>query len=332
MSWICLNCETENPNSLDYCEVCGLPHATTNDDIIKQKYSSDAYKAVIRYQFSLLCKADSGDPISQYLLASWFLNQKKNPNYKCEAVKWLLRSAYYCNPDAQYHLAKCYEEGYGVIINETKAVSLYRDAALNGNNSAQLKMADYYLYGRIVKKDVNEALRWFSMSDAEITDIDLLTIGNCFEEGDGINEDKEKAVEYYRKAAEKGNTTAQYKLGRCYEYGIGIGIDDTSAKLWYWKASHKNEDARKRLSAITKRECKAADKATFLVWGMTALSFIFFFLWYVHTPENSWAHENLFDFDCVDFKKGPLVVISITYAVYKIMAYITNYDDKTSYK
>ena len=445
MSWLCVNCETENPDGLGICEVCGIPRATSLDDIIKQKYSSDAYKAVIRHQFSLLCKADGGEARSQYMLGDWFYCHKTNPDYKKEAVVWLSKSANQGNPDAQYQLAQCYETGYGCIKDETKASSWYQEAAkqghveaqrsylrlkyrsdvyddvynkvlinnlslmvsadegdresqyslgwmffpgrnireekatalwlekaakqghigaqyliavcyekgrgvsrnigrsieyykkaaLNGKNlSAQLRLADYYLYGKMVKKDVCEALKWYSMSGVEITDIDLLTIGICYEEGDGINVDKEKAVEYYRKSAEKGNTTAQYRLGLCYENGIGVAKDIYWAKTWYEKAADNDINARYRLAAIKeaikefeKKERMEGNLISFLVIGSTVLTFFLGCNWYAHTPEDSWTHNTLFNIGWDDLTIGPLIVMAITFAVYKIMASIMNFDD-----
>lgn len=41
------------------------------------------------------------------------------------------------------------------------------------------------------------------------------------------------STRYFRKAAEAGNPSAQYKLGEHYEKGIGIGRSDREAYRWY---------------------------------------------------------------------------------------------------
>lgn len=47
------------------------------------------------------------------------------------------------------------------------------------------------------------------------------------------------AVLYFRKAAEQGNTRAQYWLGYCYFYGYGVTKDATEAVRWYRKAAEQ---------------------------------------------------------------------------------------------
>lgn len=49
----------------------------------------------------------------------------------------------------------------------------------------------------------------------------------------------QKAVYWFRKAAEQGDDSAQYMLGRCYYYGRGIEQNYTEAVNWYQKAADK---------------------------------------------------------------------------------------------
>ena len=66
--------------------------------------------------------------------------------------------------------------------------------------------------------------------------------------GYGIEQDKTKAVEWYRKAAEQGNAISQANLGRMYENGYGIEQDKTKAVEWYRKAAEQgNERAKNNL-------------------------------------------------------------------------------------
>lgn len=61
-------------------------------------------------------------------------------------------------------------------------------------------------------------------------------------------EDYEKAVELYRKAAEQGNIDAQYILGDCYENGYGVEENENEAVKWYRKAAEQGHgEAKERL-------------------------------------------------------------------------------------
>lgn len=54
---------------------------------------------------------------------------------------------------------------------------------------------------------------------------------------DGISQDFYTAVIWYRRAAERGNSRAQFTLGCCYEYGNGVEANLEEAIKWYRKAA-----------------------------------------------------------------------------------------------
>ena len=74
---------------------------------------------------------------------------------------------------------------------------------------------------------------------AEIEDpFALFDLGLCYEKGDGVPQDKKKAIELLQKAAEMGNTDAMNKLGVChYEKGDGVSQDKKKATELFLKAS-----------------------------------------------------------------------------------------------
>ena len=47
-------------------------------------------------------------------------------------------------------------------------------------------------------------------------------LGYCYYFGEGIREDKQEEVKWYRLAAGQGNAEAQRRLGYCYYVGKGI--------------------------------------------------------------------------------------------------------------
>ena len=59
------------------------------------------------------------------------------------------------------------------------------------------------------------------------------------------------AVEWDRKAAERGLADAQFILGFMYENGYGVEQDLRKAREWYQKAANQgNEDAKKVLERL----------------------------------------------------------------------------------
>ncbi|MEI8248149.1 MAG: hypothetical protein WCI51_20100 [Lentisphaerota bacterium] len=61
------------------------------------------------------------------------------------------------------------------------------------------------------------------------------------------DQNMEKAVEYYRKAADHGYARAQYKLGICYANGEGVKKDMEAAARWWRRAAAQGHSHAKEL-------------------------------------------------------------------------------------
>ena len=66
--------------------------------------------------------------------------------------------------------------------------------------------------------------------------------GECYYSGDGIIEDKGRAVEWFRKAAEQGHARAQFRLGLCYDLGKGVKENKERAVEWFRKSAAQGYD------------------------------------------------------------------------------------------
>ena len=65
----------------------------------------------------------------------------------------------------------------------------------------------------------------------------MFSLGQSYESGEGAAQNYEKAIEWYRKAAEAGNATAMDRIGYLYEHGKGMTEDDGQAFEWFQKAA-----------------------------------------------------------------------------------------------
>ena len=147
MSWICPKCETENPDTMEVCEVCLYyrdknfhtlldeenPQANWYNKVISfeketpdyvyilSKYRDSMYKTIRKYAPYLLISADKGNPDSQFKLGVLFISHW-NLEYREKAFVWFARSANQGNGEAMEKLAFCYEYGIGTgkDINEAK--------------------------------------------------------------------------------------------------------------------------------------------------------------------------------------------------------------------
>jgi hypothetical protein len=62
---------------------------------------------------------------------------------------------------------------------------------------------------------------------------ELYQLGNRYSQGTGVEKNYATAVEYYRRAAEMGNSNAQDKLGVRYLLGQGVPQDYAIARSWF---------------------------------------------------------------------------------------------------
>lgn len=69
-----------------------------------------------------------------------------------------------------------------------------------------------------------------------------------------LKEDFGESVEWYQKAAEQGDATAQFYLGLCYDKGKGVAQDYEKAVEWYQKAADQgNAFAQSKIKEVQKR-------------------------------------------------------------------------------
>ncbi len=61
-------------------------------------------------------------------------------------------------------------------------------------------------------------------------------LGEIYFAGWGVKKNYEEAVKWWRLAATHGSAGAQNGLGVMYEYGLGLSQDYSQAKYWYSKA------------------------------------------------------------------------------------------------
>ena len=61
--------------------------------------------------------------------------------------------------------------------------------------------------------------------------------GKKYDSGDGVEQDKAEAINWYRKSAAQGYVEAQLLLGIIYDQGIGVEQDYAEAVEWYTKAA-----------------------------------------------------------------------------------------------
>ena len=71
-----------------------------------------------------------------------------------------------------------------------------------------------------------------------------------YDRGKGMPQDYAEAVRWYRKSAEQGFVEAQYNLGSMYDSGVGVPQEYAEAVIWYRKAAERGHaNAQNNLGA-----------------------------------------------------------------------------------
>jgi len=76
-------------------------------------------------------------------------------------------------------------------------------------------------------------------------------LGMVYDTADGVKHDSERAVYWYRRAAEQGNKHAQHNLAVAYANGDGVELNiDEALKWWHQAARQGNSDSQYNLGII----------------------------------------------------------------------------------
>ncbi len=95
----------------------------------------------------------------------------------------------------------------------------------------------------------NEAFKWYK-SSAELGYVRAQNkLAVLYDEGIGVNKNKQEAFKWFLKAAEQGDVDAQYNVANCYLNGSGVDKNIEKAEKWFIEAAKMGD-----VGAMTKLE------------------------------------------------------------------------------
>ena len=116
---------------------------------------------------------------------------------------------------------------------ELQEATAAQQSAKDGVAADQYKLATMYVKGQGVKQDYQEAVKWYRLA-AEQGEVNAQSaLGLMYDNGEGVSKDDREAIKWYRLAGEQGDANAQYTLGLKYASGEGIAQDDKEAVKWF---------------------------------------------------------------------------------------------------
>ncbi len=202
-----------------------------------------------------------------------------------KAVEWYIKAADLGNTTAMNRLGYMYYNGEGVEQDYAKAIEWSTKAADSGDATAMNNLGYMYAKGNGVEQDNDKALEWYVKSLSSFPDYEVYKIiveilhgedaaekwfeesgdvekmmalaelyrSNYSDNGEQVLPDFDKAIEWYTKAADLGNSDAMKMIGQMYMLGSLYGREDDleKAKEWYQKAADLgNTDAQSYLERL----------------------------------------------------------------------------------
>lgn len=204
-----------------------------------------------------------------------------------EEIEQWMREAEASDAEAQYQLGICYANGYGVTIDQKKAVDCFFNAVAQNHPQALYQLGNCYYYGYGVYCNYKRAVEYFEQAAKLGVVKAQYLLGNCYYYGNGANANREQAKYWYAKAAEQGDADAlyglsmcrfdeeecfvwceksaelgcaeaQYQLGMYYEYGDVVRASFNKALQWYTQAAEQGHEEAKECKERMEEEREQA--------------------------------------------------------------------------
>ncbi len=112
------------------------------------------------------------------------------------------------------------------------SLSEWRKMAEQGQAIAQYNLGIIYEYGRGVKQNDVEAVKWYRKASVQGVSVAQYKLGVMYDNGWGVPPSDTEAVKWYSDAAEQGHPLAQHDLAFMYAAGSGIAQDHVRAYMW----------------------------------------------------------------------------------------------------
>ncbi|HDR1204990.1 TPA: sel1 repeat family protein [Pasteurella multocida] len=120
--------------------------------------------------------------------------------------------------------------------DHTTAFKLWLSRAEQGDMSAQFNVGRMYDEGDGIEQDKQQALKWYQKSAEQHHPDAQYHLGLMYSEGDGIAQDFKQAYKWYSQSAIQGDARALYNLGTLYANGEGVERNWDRAKMYFKQA------------------------------------------------------------------------------------------------
>ena len=109
----------------------------------------------------------------------------------------------------------------------------FQTKAETGDQNAQVALGKAYQEGNGVPQNFEQAVKWYRKAADQGNAEAQNDLGVMFRLGRGVEKNEAEAVRWYRLAARQKNPHAMFNLGLAYYNGDGVEADNVSAYSWF---------------------------------------------------------------------------------------------------
>ena len=134
-------------------------------------------------------------------------------------------------------MAWCYSRGHGCVRDEARSLELARESSGKGSRYGQFVLGVFCECGfGGVAQDYAQALALYRLAAAQNLDEAQLRLGYLYDNGSGVARDRAETLRLYQLAAAQGNPIALFNVAACHEVGLGVRKNKAEAIRWYRRA------------------------------------------------------------------------------------------------
>jgi TPR repeat protein len=187
-------------------------------------------KSIGRGYSFFLQAAEAGDPAAQYTVSMEYFRGKHLAKNPTKALEWLKRSAENGYAPAYRVLGGIYANGsYGIARDNVRA-GKWLALAKDQNKATALDVAEMYLEGRGVYRDVDRAIEYYNELAQQYVAEAHLKLGQIYTYGPPLTPNYALAEEHFQMAETLGSAEAAYHLGLMRLNGHGQAANRAAAQ------------------------------------------------------------------------------------------------------
>ena len=178
-----------------------------------------------------------GDPRAYYQLGLACLQGNGCPEDESLGKAYLDTAVSLGSLQAPFTLGVCYLNGYGCRVDTAMAITWLEKAADNENINAINQLGKVYE----AQGDFKNAVLYYEKGVTHGSLESYCNLGYCYEQGQGVVLNSQKAFELYKYAAEQGYNRGCRSVAGCYLNGIYVETSAAEALNWLTKAAENGD-------------------------------------------------------------------------------------------